>query len=360
VRKVLLKIHLWLGLAAAVFLVILGLTGSIMAFEVDIDHWMHPGLWHVTPGSRTLPESELIAKVEQYGAPARVAVVQFSQERNLAQMIQLTDRSAVTINPYDGSILGRMTGPNKTQRFLGSVHQLHLRLAPDPRGAIAPAGKVIISYAGLILCLLVPTGLILWWRTKRASIQWKKASWFRLCFDTHHVIGLYASLFLFIAAFTGVLIGFESGEKAIYSLTHSSRPKFARPPQSAAPASGASRLTVEQAMEVAHDAMPAAFLEMVMMPRGPKDVFNFVMRVPEETSGSPHSSVAVDQYTGKVLQVHDFLTDSQGYRWIRFNRAVHTGDIWGLPGHILTSLSSLLLVAMVITGFVIWWKKLAV
>jgi uncharacterized iron-regulated membrane protein len=31
-----------------------------------------------------------------------------------------------------------------------------------------------------------------------------------------------------------------------------------------------------------------------------------------------------------------------------------------LPGHILTSLSSLLLVGMVITGLVIWWKKLAV
>ena len=85
-----------------------------------------------------------------------------------------------------------------------------------------------------------------------------------------------------------------------------------------------------------------------------------VMRVPEETSGSAHSTVAVDQYSGNVLQVHDFLTDSLGYRWIRFNRSIHTGDIWGLPGHIIVSVSSLLLVAMVITGLVIWWKKLAV
>jgi uncharacterized iron-regulated membrane protein len=79
-----------------------------------------------------------------------------------------------------------------------------------------------------------------------------------------------------------------------------------------------------------------------------------VMRVPEETSGIAHSSVAVDQYSGAVLQAHDFLTDSAGYRWIRFNRSIHTGDIWGLGGHILASLSSLLLVGMVITGLAIY------
>jgi len=57
--------------------------------------------------------------------------------------------------------------------------------------------------------------------------------------------------------------------------------------------------------------------------------------------------------------VRNFLTDSQGYRLIRFNRSIHTGDIWGLPSHIVASLTSLLLVAMVFTGLVIWWRKLA-
>ena len=41
-------------------------------------------------------------------------------------------------------------------------------------------------------------------------------------------------------------------------------------------------------------------------------------------------------------------------------RSIHTGDVLGTPTHIVVSLSSLLLVAMVLTGVVIWWKKLAV
>jgi len=357
-RNVVLTIHLYLGLLAAIFLVILGVTGSIMAFEGDIDHWLHRGRWYVAAGPRALPEGELIDKVERQVAPARVGAVQLSPQRNLAQLMQLSDRSAITVNPYDGSILSRITGPTRTQRMLGSIHQIHLRLATDGRSPIAPAGKVVISCAGLILCLLVPTGLILWWRTKRAYIQWS-ASWFRRAFDIHRAIGIYAGLFLWIAAVTGILIGFDFGEKAIYSVTHSARPSFARPPQ-AVPLPGATRIGVDRAMEIAHQTMPSASFDSLSIPLNPKAALNIVLRVPEETSGSAHSTITVDPYTGKVLQVHDFLTDSLGYRWIRFNRSIHTGDIWGLPGHVLVSLSSLLLVAMVVTGFVIWWKKLAV
>jgi len=356
-RTVLLKIHLVLGLATAIFLVVLGLTGSVMAFEGDIDRWMHPSLWYVKVRPTPMPEGELIGTVQRRFAPARVAAVTMPQQPNLAQAMQLTDRSTVTVDPYDGSVLGRVTGPSQTQQVLGAIHQIHLRLATTPRSWMAPTGKVIVSYAGLALCLLVPTGLMLWWRTKRASLRWN-VSWFLRCFDAHHVIGLYAGLFLWTAAFTGILIGFDSGEKAIYSLTHSSRPTFARPPPSI-PIAGATAITVDQALTVARAAMPAASVDSLSLPLNPKDAFNIVMRVPEETSGAAHSSVAVDQYSGKVLQLRDFLTDSPGYRWIRFNRSLHTGDIWGLPGHLLTSLSSLLLVAMVFTGLIIWWKKLA-
>jgi uncharacterized iron-regulated membrane protein len=39
------------------------------------------------------------------------------------------------------------------------------------------------------------------------------------------------------------------------------------------------------------------------------------------------------------------------------NRAIHTGDILGVPSKILMSLASLAAVAQVITGLTMWWKR---
>jgi uncharacterized iron-regulated membrane protein len=359
-RGVLLRVHLWLGLAAAIFLAILGLTGSVMAFETDIDHWLHPELFYVRVGARTLPEQELIRVAERRFAPARVAAVRVLRQPNLARVIQTTDGRSVFVNPYDGSVLGTVRGGFTVDGILGLIHQIHLRLVPDPRRAphIAAAGKVVVSFAGLILCVLVPTGLILFWRTRRTTIKWS-ASWFRIFFDAHHVIGIYASLFLLVAALTGILIGFESGEQAIYAVTGSHPPEPLSEAQSS-PVPGVAPINADRAIEVAHGAIVNATLAGLVVPLGPKAAWTVFLRVPEETSEYTYGRVAVDQYNGRVLQVRNLLTDSPGYRVIRFNRSIHTGDIWGMPSHIVVSLSSLLLVVMVVTGIVIWWKKLAI
>ncbi len=356
VRAVVLKIHLWLGVGTAIFLVILGLTGSVTAFENDIDHWLHPGLYYVQVHPQVLPEAELIQTVQQRFAPARVAAVHIFRQPDLAHLMQLNDRSTVLVSPYDAHILGRLAGPSTTQRIIGYIHQLHTHLVPDPRSARTAAriGGVIVQGVGLVLCLLVILGLILWWRTKRVAIKWK-APWFRICFDAHHTIGIYSALFLFIAALPGALIG--RGD-LIARLTHSPGPSRFPQLQSGI-ARGGTPIGVDPAERIALAVIPGTMVADVQLPLNPKDVFIVILRVPEETSESAHGYIFIDQYSGKVLRAVNFLTDDPAYRVIRFNRSIHTGDVWGSPGHILVSLSSLLLVVMVVTGLVIWLKKLA-
>jgi uncharacterized iron-regulated membrane protein len=359
-RTVILKIHLCLGLVAAIFLVILGLTGSIMAFEGDINHWLHPELWYVTPRGQPMPENDLISIVQNQFPRARVLVVQFPRAGNLVQLMELTDGTSVYVNPYDGTVQGETVGMSNSDWALGYVHQLHLRLVPDPRAApgLAPIGKTVVSFVGLMLCIMVPTGLTLWWRRKSTSINWK-ASWFKVFFDAHQAVGVYAAFFLLIASLTGILIGFDFGERIYYGITRSAPPPRPQPWPSV-PVPGATPIMADQTLDIARRAMPNATVAMLVRPLRPTGSYTVMMRVPEETSETVHSSVTIDQYSGKILNLRNYLTDSAGYRLIRFNRSIHTGDIFGLPTHILVSLSSLLLVAMVITGVVIWWKKLAV
>jgi uncharacterized iron-regulated membrane protein len=360
-RYVVLRVHLYLGLAAAAFLLILSATGTVMAFEHEIERWVAPKLWLVAIGQRQLREDQLIRIAQTAFSPARVASVQISPRGDVVQVMQMTDRAAVYINPWDGTINGRVVGTTRTQRIIGYIHQLHLRLLPNPRSApsLAGPGKLVVSFAGLLLCALVPTGLILWWRAKRASIR-LGGSWFRICFDAHQLIGIYASVFLLMAAFTGVMVGFDFAEGAIYSVMHSPEPHRPKPPQ-ASDGDGRPLITADQAMAVARGAVPGGIVIRVQPPDNPKAVFVVQLHAQNEVSMDAPIPVTVyvDPYSAALIHVQDLFAESPGYRIVRLNRAIHTGDYWGLAGHILMSLSSFLLGAMVMTGLVIWGKKLS-
>ena len=58
-RRVLFNLHLYTGLAAAWFVLIFGLTGSIIAFETEIDHILHWHLSYVRPQGRALSLAEI-------------------------------------------------------------------------------------------------------------------------------------------------------------------------------------------------------------------------------------------------------------------------------------------------------------
>ena len=193
-RKVILKLHLYLGLVSAIFLVILGLTGSVMAFEGQFDHWLHPARWYVTVRPETLAESQLVRIVEQRFAPYRVSSIHIAPDANIAQLVSLDLPHGrgieATISPYDGSILSVHSAPTTTEAAIAFIHQFHLRLVSGDKG------KLLISFVGLILVFEVPLGFLLWWRTKRASVDWKRSG-FRISFDLHHLIGVYCAAFCF-------------------------------------------------------------------------------------------------------------------------------------------------------------------
>ena len=365
-RSFVLKVHLYLGLVAAIFLLILSATGAVMAFEHDIERWVDPGLWHASIGTQLMDEDRLVAIAEATFSNAHVSAIQIAPRPDVVQVMRMSDRAAVYVNPWDGTITRRIVGTTRTQDWIGYVHQLHLRLVPNPRAApaLGPPGKLIVSFAGLILCLLVPTGLVLWWRAKRLSIR-AGGSAFRLAFDMHQAVGIYSCLFLFVAGLTGVMVGFDAAERIFYTVTKSDAPKRPKPPQ-AAEAGGRPRISVERAMAVGRGAVPGGAIIQVQIPDDAKGVFAVFLRGPREVAvDSPIPVIVyVDPYSASVLRIQDLFAESPGYYLVRLNRAIHTGDLWGGAGHAVLSLSSLALGVMVISGLFIWRgrasKKLAV
>jgi uncharacterized iron-regulated membrane protein len=360
-RDVVLKVHLVLGLVAAAFLLILSATGTVMAFEHDLERWIDPALWRASVVEhRQLTEDALVAAVQAQFAPAHVVSIQISPRADVVHLMRMSDQASVYVDQWSGRVTRRVVGTTRAQDWIGYVHQLHLRLVPNPRALppwVSTDGKLVVSWAGALLCLLVPTGLVLWWRAKRASVR-LGGSWFRTAFDAHHAIGIYSCVFLFVAAFTGVMVGFDAAERQIYRLSGSEEPNRPKPP-TASNAIGRPRIQLEQAIAAARAIVPSEAVIAVVIPDNASSVFIVQLRSTREVAvDSPIPiTVYVDPYSADVIRVQDLFKESPGYRLVRLNRAIHTGDFFGAAGHVVMSASSLGLGLMVLSGIVIWRSK---
>ena len=65
----------------------------------------------------------------------------------------------------------------------------------------------------------------------------------------------------------------------------------------------------------------------------------------------------VNSYSGVVMSVEHSRTAPDGRRVATLNRAIHTGDIFGLPSKIVMSIASIMAPVQLFTGVMLWWRR---
>ena len=347
-RRVILTIHLCTGMAAALFLFALGVSGSLMAFENEIDRALNPRLTWIDAGPVRLTLAEMIAKLQASYPGYRVAGIELSQRDDVAWTAFLTNKAAegraVAFSPYSGAVLGDEAARNT---FTGKVHQFHLRLLAGK------AGGNIVTAGALCLLVLAITGLVLWWPRKLLTVIWR-SSWKKLNLDIHQTLGLYTSAFLLIFALTALVIHWDSESQRLVNRVTGSQDE-PRPPRFVPLSPDKPAPDFDAILATAEKAVPDARVTAIFMDRNPVRI---LMKHREDHTPAGRTNVLVDAYTGKVVSVLDWRTASPGFRLVKlWNRELHTGDIGGLPTRILASLISLSLPVMTITGPLIWWNR---
>ncbi|HSY48056.1 MAG TPA: PepSY-associated TM helix domain-containing protein [Thermoanaerobaculia bacterium] len=349
-RGFLLGLHRYVGLFAAAFLVIAGLTGSILAFAEDYDRWMHPSLWRVTPEGARLSEQTLVDRIRgrlaSDGSAVRIEEIRMAGDQS-SQLFALTDGRMMFVNPYTGAVLGTTDHPSKVAVFVGWVHQLHVRLLAGDWG------ERLVEIATTGVFFLVPTGVYLWWEKKRLTLKWA-ASWRRINWDLHNVAGLYGSVLIFLLAATGLLVAFET---PLYWMARSEPWHPEAAPHSVPPEAGGSDRSapaLDALILAAGRALPDSETYQIQLPMRPRSSLQLLQRKPWVPG---HSTVYFDRYDGRILRVDDLSKLPRAYRAHFLNQAIHMGTILGLPSKILLSLSSLLLVVLVVTGCLMWWQR---
>jgi len=352
-RRLLLKVHLYAGLATGTFLIVVAFTGSILAFAPDYDRWLNPSLWNITARHTVVSEQTLIEGLQRRfagGDPAtQIAEIALSGP-NTAQVVTLANGVRVFVDPYAGTVLGTRRGPTRLESFLLFVRVLHSGLLAGEWGRLT-----IDAVTAVVALIIIPLGIALWWNQKRATVSWS-SSWKRINWDLHSATGIYAGGFLLVLAVSGLFLGSEA---PLYLLTRSSPQPVATIPRSTIPdgtrlQEGMSRPPLDSMLRAADRALPGAPTFRILLPPRPRSSLQVFKLGP---AGVGHSTVYLDQYTGAVIRVDDFSHAPRAYQAHMIDQAIHMGAVFGLPVRILVALSGLTLVLLAISGTLIWWRR---
>ncbi|MBW4611996.1 MAG: PepSY domain-containing protein [Desmonostoc vinosum HA7617-LM4] len=356
VRDLTFVLHRYLGLVVGLVLIIVGLTGSLLVFQHEIDQFLVSQQFGiVTPqGERISVESALeTVKTAYTNQPGfKLSSINTIPDPHLPYRVWLEAPGdkylQVLVNPYTGKIMGSQQWD---QTLIGLTFKLHYQLLAGDTGTI------IVGIAAFMLLALSITGIVLWpgWRKLISGfkIKWD-AHPKRVNFDIHKVSGIIAAVFLAMIAFTGFCWNFyEFAKPAIHVATFT--PIVPEPVSKLIP--NKSALGLSEILQKADAALPGAVTTYISWPQKPEEVFRIGKKQSQETSEYGYSRIYLDQYTGEVVQLQNGMKPTRAEAVLNSFSPLHYGTFWGLPSRILYVFVGLTPLILSVTGFVMWWYR---
>jgi uncharacterized iron-regulated membrane protein len=353
-RSFVRQVHLWMGLTFGALFVLLGLTGSVLVFYPEIDALLHPEIRaegrHTPDWDRALatvrsayPDKAGAWRFEvtdgQGTIPARYYNPPETAGRGFAPMM-------VWLSPDGGQVLRRDYWGDYAMTFL---YDLHYRLL------LGAVGGTSLGIAGLVLLVLLVSGLWAWWprgSLAKALAYKRRAALSRRLRDQHKLAGLGSLILLFVLTLTGVMLELPRQSDAV--LAALAGPLEPMPAPVSAAWTGR-QIGVAKALRTAQSALPGARIAWIEVPGADDGAFRFRVQQPGDPSRRfPHSFVWVDQYNGHVLAVHDAAMMGAATTLNNWAHPLHDGSFGGLATRVLAVLAGLVPLILFITGWRRW------
>lgn len=371
-RHALLRLHRWLGLVLAGFLVLAGTTGSLLAFHHEIDAALTPDLHRVTPQAIRASLDDIATRIEARHPQLAVGYFVFTPDpassiravmnTRVAADAGRLDRDAarpseVYVDPYTGRLLGeRKWGELGLTRahVVPMIYRLHMSLFMDTIGqwitAIVAALWILTLVAGTVIAF--PRLRVL---HRSFTVKWQ-ASRARAFFDVHRTLGLAAGWLLAVMAFTGLYMNLPSVvEPAIAAVA----PFTERPPSVRSP--GATRNEVwkvgwDTAYATGRAAQPIH--PVVVFARvEAKGYYQLRFMPPDDIVDAGTIRLFVDGRDGRLLGRFEDRNGTVGDLIRIWQFPLHSGQGFGLPGRVLVCVLGVLPLLLAGTGVWLWLRR---
>jgi len=374
-------IHRWAGLSLAGFLFLVGLTGSLLAFWIEINQWLTPELY---PGPRAgvaLDAAALARRAEAIVPQARTTSVYLGYPGTVMVGVEALENAPALdfeflhLDPIDGHERGRVTWhdlPRRKSDIMPFVYGLHMYLA------MKGFGDWILGFVALLWTLDCFVAFYLTLpqhaeRSRKSFLARWKASWtiklsgsfYRGAFDLHRAGGLWVWAALLVFAWSSVYFTMPSVYArvtgALFDYSDPNPPMFAsslddlRSPMGWSEAlETGRRLMALQAREMNFSIDRAVALNHLAAD-GLYEYRVHSSRDVGEKAGA--TSVFFDSRTGEPRGVKTPTGAHAGDTLTTWLVELHTANVFGMPYRIFVSALGVLVAALSVTGVYIWWKK---
>ncbi|MGL4597534.1 MAG: PepSY-associated TM helix domain-containing protein [Bacteroidia bacterium] len=361
-KKIIGKIHLFLGLLSGSVVFIVACTGAIWVFETEISDQVYSYRIVDEKKQNFLPPSELKKIAKPYFGENPIMGITYAGKNRAASVSGWEANGEefhtnVYLNPYTGELLH----VSKNERnFFDIVIELHTNLM------LGETGRYMVDYATLIFLVLIITGIILWWpknkmaRKQRFWFRWKEGvKWKRKNYDVHTILGFYAAWIVIFIALTGLAWGFVWVDKTIYFTSTLGEEYQPWPePQSTSDTLLSATINVDDlAFHTTVSTYKKPFENLyIYFPQHKSETY-YVSINPSTTTAYNSTSYYYDQRSGKLEYIDDPQKMNNGQLLRAMYYDIHIGKILGLPGQLLVFLASIVVASLPVTGFYVWYGR---
>lgn len=355
------KWHLYIGIIAGAILCIVGLTGSILVFQDEIDVALNRSFFESRQGEKRYSIGEIVPLVQQkYPGRKFDYVLQTDDENPNAtyRFYNFDKQSEFFVDPYTAALSGERL---RSSGFINLMTEIHTTLL------IPVAGSYIIGLASLCMLILTISGLRLWvpqqyqkWKQWRAVMTVNFRSNFkRQNYDWHNVLGFYSAPVVIMLALTGFAITFSTLFIAFLFLLTGQSPQSVAGilGQQSVYTEGAKSLSATDIEKIAATQAPDAQLLGIAVPTTKEMMYRLDLKSASASKEGNRVMLLVDQYSGKVVLNSKTGFPNIGNSYLSWLTPIHYGTFGGMPTRILALLGGLMPLFLYITGFIIWWPR---
>jgi uncharacterized iron-regulated membrane protein len=385
-RKILFWMHLIAGSVAGIIILIMSVTGVLLAYEKQVVAYVDRSA--AAPGmasAATAPES---SRMGVEALLANVRSVRGAVPSNITLRADLQDPATVTIgretlmvNPATGAPI--TVPPAGVRAFFRFVTDWHRWLGAGAENRATP--RAITGASNLLFLFIVVSGLYLWlprkwgWQNIRAVLFFRGGLAGKARdFNWHNVAGFWCFVPLFFVVLSGVVISYPWASNLVYQAYGMQPP--AQGKGKAKGGEGKDRAKLEGRREergsrlegltpevnfagidalVARAKTQVPEWRTITFPIPASEKAPVVFSIDSGSGGQPQkkATLTLDRATGAVVKWETFGDQEAGRQarsWMRF---VHTGEYYGLLGQTVAGVASAGGALLVWTGLALAYRR---